>query len=58
MLAKLLQELLRVHVLGEGVLCLLGGSVAALKVSDLDSDKTKQNRKTYTTHRILKKKKD
>lgn len=42
MLAKLLQELLCVNVLWKGVLCLLGGSVAALKISDLDM--TKQNK--------------
>lgn len=38
-LAKLLQKLLSVDVLGEGVLGLLGRSVAALKVSDLDTGK-------------------
>lgn len=39
MLAKLLQELLRVDVIRKGVLRLLGCGVAALKVSDLDRGK-------------------
>lgn len=59
MLTKLLQELLRVNVFRKGVLRLLGCSVAALKVSDLDSGKTsKQKKKPYTTHFIWKKIKD
>lgn len=39
---KLLQELLRVNVFWEGIFCLLGSSVAALKVSDLDIGNKKQ----------------
>lgn len=35
MLSKLLQELLSVNMFRKGVLCLLGCSVAALKISDL-----------------------
>lgn len=38
-LPKLLKKLLSVDVLGKGVLRLLGCSVAALKVSNLDTDK-------------------
>lgn len=38
-LPKLLKKLLSVDVLGKGVLRLLGRSVAALEVSDLDRDK-------------------
>lgn len=41
-LPKLLQKLLSVDVLRKGVLGLLGRSVAALKVSDLDTSE-KQN---------------
>lgn len=41
-LLKLLQKLLSVDVLRKGVLGLLGRSVAALKVSDLDTSE-KQN---------------
>lgn len=39
MLPKLLQKLLSVNMLRKGVLRLLGSSVAALKVSNLDRDK-------------------
>lgn len=39
MLTKLLQDLLRVNVFRKGILCLLGCSVAALKVSNLDREK-------------------
>lgn len=46
-LAKLLQKLLSVDVLGEGVLGLLGRSVAALKVSDLDTGKKQNFSKLY-----------
>lgn len=36
MLPQLFEKLLGVHMLGKGILRLLGGSVAALKISDLD----------------------
>lgn len=40
---KLLQKLMRVHVLRKGSLCLLGCSVATLKVSDLENSNKETN---------------
>lgn len=48
---KLLQKLLRVHVLRKGILCLLGCSVATLKVSDLENGNKKTNNLHDTVYR-------